>query len=180
MRQQPTRGREASILHVLSPLLAAAALILFPMTARAGTSSETVYHLPIPSVQSEPSEGTPRPQSATNRPHPAPEASTEAQGPTPSSDERQPEGEVEPHPKEHPKPAVVLPGEGRPPSNPSAHPRTVGTGPAQIQTSESSGGDGGGGTSPAVPIVIVVLVLGALSIGVVFYRERRQAGRPAD
>lgn len=40
----------------------------------------------------------------------------------------------------------------------------------------ASSTDGGGGSSPLLPIIIAVLVLGAISIGAVIYRQRRQDG----
>jgi hypothetical protein len=39
----------------------------------------------------------------------------------------------------------------------------------------TSQGDGGG-SSPLIPILIAILILAAISLGVVWYRQRRQGG----
>lgn len=147
------------------------------MTARADTSSGTVYHLAPKSIESKGTEKTGNPA--------MPKAAKE-------ETEAATEPEGEPESEEHHQSGAAPPGEGgnqpprggggsgkgkptKAPGGPDIKPGTSNS-PRQsvstpIEPSTPEGNDGGG-SSPVLPILIAVAILAAGSIGVVLYRER--------
>ncbi|MGH2939176.1 MAG: hypothetical protein ACRDPE_13775 [Solirubrobacterales bacterium] len=181
---------------LLAPALGLTAFACLPTMARAETSSEKVYHLGPPGLESEGVEATPKAAPTKNRPKPkrTPEAHNTA---TPKTGEKGPadtttgsEGEAASK-ERHEAHAATPGGNDHPPGGghgqrkggapkPSADSGHTGTRqlvrtPTKVDSSESGGG---GGSSPVVPILILVAVLAALSIGTVLYRGRRQDPRP--
>jgi hypothetical protein len=154
-------------------LLALLMLALSPAVARAETSSEKVYHVPLGEIESAPEEA------AVHHPHPKPHGSAI---PRPGGERTEtataPE-EPETRERHHSAPSTPSQGGGHPPGGGSGHkpgpstsPKEKGPTPTKTDTAEN----GGGGSSPVVPILIAAFVLAAISIGVVLYRGRRQDG----
>jgi cobalamin biosynthesis Mg chelatase CobN len=179
----------SSSLPLLLPVVALAAFALFPTIARAESSSDQVYHLAPPTLESK------GPESAVESEAPyknRPKAPTTPETPA-SATPRAGEGAIEEAPtargdesgstERHKQPAVSAGESGNYPSGGSGSGSSGASGESPGVTTltkpESSGDDGSGGSSPVLPIVIAVVVLAAISIGVVLYRERRRGtGRP--
>ena len=179
-----------SSLPMLLPVVALAASALFPTIARGESSSDQVYHLAPPTLESKGLESARNSETPSkSRPKIRTTPETSASAPPRASEraiEEAPigrEGESAPT-KHHKQPAVPAGKNG------NRHPGSSGSGSSRA--SEESGlgvttptrpgtprDDGAGGSSPVLPIVIAVVVLAAISIGVVLYRDRRRGtGRP--
>jgi hypothetical protein len=177
--------------RLLLPLLAVAALVVFPMIAQAESSSETVYKTPLHNIESTgpekggksatPNEGRPKAPNPGDQGEPA--TTTSERTPVETTAETETERGSKPGHKHrtgppdkggdhHPGGSGTGPGESEPP-NGSHGSESDGT---QLLKSGASGIGGGGGSSPWLPILIAVGILAAISIGFVIYRERRPAG----
>jgi hypothetical protein len=171
--------------------LALLASALFPVVARAESSSEVIYHEGVAGLESigpgqlgksEPKKET---ETAPNRRHKAHrhvQPTTGEEGPTETAIEPEAEPGSEGSHRSHLAPAGK--GGKQPPGGNSATPKrdarpgpkprtsTPRTGnvprPNQVDASGSAGG-----SSPLAPILIAMAVLAALSIAVVLIRERR-------
>ena len=181
-------------------MLALLALALFPVSAFAGESGESVYNPELPSVESQAPPKKSLKESPLNQGHSSGNHK-EAQGSDIESTEtgestREPGEETgtgsegEGHKKEG---AVGGSGGGNdnPPKNggeggnkpPSGGSSETGISEAKNVGGESSTGKNAsetssGSSSPVVPILIAVVVLAAISIGVVLYRQRKSGQGP--
>jgi cobalamin biosynthesis Mg chelatase CobN len=164
-------------------LLALALLLASPAFAGAETSSEVVYPLGNPNLESH----SPTKPAETKKPTPHHAKPTVTHHSTPpttgeESTETATEPTAEPKTKEHHRAAAAPaakggnqpPGGGKPGGDASPKAAHQGIGKSVALKSEGpSSTSGTGGSSPVVPILIAILVLATLSIGVVVYRERR-------
>jgi hypothetical protein len=169
---------------LLPPLFALATFALFPMVARAEVSSEKVYRVAPPSLQSQGPEqdGT---SEAPNGNHPAPQTSPEShRSAAPKAGEEgrggsasKPEGEPEPEERQKARAASPSGGGNHPPGDGGGRGRDASSRPerATPPKTHTAEGSGGGGSSPVVPILIAAALLAAASIGAVLYRERGPA-----
>ncbi len=180
-------------LVVTASLLVLLALALSPIAQAEGTSSEKIYPLAPEGIESVPPSTTHSPRHHTAHKHPGSTAPNAAEG----SIEGPPQSEGQPEAEEPEQAQAAPPGAGtkHPPGgdghagahhqskapNGSGHKpvRNVTATPEGSTTAGTATESAGSGTSPVVPILIAVAVLCALSIGVVFYRERKQGGGPA-
>jgi cobalamin biosynthesis Mg chelatase CobN len=183
-------------------MLALLALALFPVAAQAG-SSEQVYEVEVPSVESTTHSTTPQKANPLNSSSSGGQSSSkknnnpQAEGSaTESSTENsvEPESESEEEGQKKSGGGTSAGGNNNPPSSGGGEgggkPSNDGVGngtkvdggvsnaqEAPTQTghpvSESSGA-----SSPVVPILIAVVVLAAISIGVVLYRQRKSGQGP--
>jgi hypothetical protein len=167
----------------LLPLaLALAALVLFPIGARAETSNEKVYHPAVPHVGgTTPEEGgdSAVPPKTSPKPHSTPGENADS---TTTGDEQtptEPEGEGESK-TGHKQGATPGGGGGDKPTGGASPNESQGPGPDGTGSIKHADGgvDTGGGSSPVLPIVIAIVILAGISIGVVVYRERSRAGDP--
>lgn len=178
-RQALRPGRPALLLVSVIAL----ALACFPVLAHAEDSSGVQYSDSIPKAEGENAPAhhqTPAKSSSTgnNGGAPAPGGTTGSQGPG-GSRGGSGEGSSE---KAGGVPATGN-GGGTGQGNPGGsanHPNSTSLQPgAQAGTATSQKSDDGG-SSPLIPILIGILVLAAISLGVVWFRQRRQGGsRPA-
>jgi cobalamin biosynthesis Mg chelatase CobN len=170
-------------------VLALLALALFPVSAFAGNSGETVYETEIPSVTSEPSSGatgkTPTHHKSPNNAQAEGSAAKESTGGSSEAESsgggHKKEGSSSKE-EEEGHPSMGAGGNGGNGNN-SGGGANAGGSEGSIGESQNLGGtqsgqpvaskSSGGGSSPVVPILIAVVVLAAISIGVVLYRQRK-------
>jgi hypothetical protein len=192
-RRHPSARSLSRSFRLLAPVVALAAFALFPVIAGAETSSEKVYHLAAPGVESTgPERGGQT--TAPTRSHPGPgttpghHVATTGTAGEETGVATAPGPNGEPESRVRHRPRTVSPDEGGDhhagggghPGGGSGNgphaPGADGTGPTRTATSAIDGG----GSSPVLPILIAAAVLAAISIAVAFYRERRQGDRPRD
>jgi hypothetical protein len=192
MQGAPHRQARSSArsFFLLPSVLALLALVLFPVSAFAESSSGATYEIEVPSIESEPStsshEKAPTHHKTPNNP-PAEGSAAKETGGVGSSESGEGSGS-EGHKKE-----------GSSSEEEEGNPSTAGGGGGGSKPNGGAGGGGpegsigeskdlggtqngqnvaaesssGGGSSPVVPILIAVVVLAAISIGVVLYRQRK-------
>ncbi len=198
MQGAPHRQARSSArsFFLLPSVLALLALALFPVSAFAGNSGETVYETEIPSVTSEPSTGgnhagkSPTHHSSHNTGNGESGRATGSNAEVGGGAEGS-EGKSAGHKKEgsssqeeEGNPSTAGGGGGNKPNGGGG-----GKGPeGSISESKELGGTqpganashSSGGSSPVVPILIAVAVLAAISIGVVLYRQRKSGPGGSD
>jgi hypothetical protein len=181
-------ARSSTRTVLLLPLvLALAVTALLPTIARAESSSETVYHVPIPKTPGngkEKNDESAAPKKKHTPPGTTPEADrnspatteeTDAEAKTepadePGSKKKRQNGAAPAGPGNHGN-GGDHPGGGASP-NPSQDQRP--TEPKPTTGAPQIGGDSG--SSPVLPILIAIVILATISMGVVIYRERRPTG----
>jgi hypothetical protein len=183
--RHPSARSSTRSFSLLPLALALAALVIFPIGARAEASNEKVYKVPIPKVEgTTPEKGgdSAVPPKTSPKSHSIPGES----GDSTATGERTPtEPEAEGEPEAGHTQGTTPGGKGgdhhdggKPQGgaspNEGQRSQSDGTGPSEPGT----GVDTGGGSSPVVPILIAIGILAAVSIGVVVYRERGRAGDP--
>jgi cobalamin biosynthesis Mg chelatase CobN len=177
-------------------MLALLALALFPVLAHAESSNEAVYTPVVPSVKTK----EPTSKSTKENPLNSHESSNNAQAEGSAVKNGGTEKSVEPE-EEEGSGGQKATGGGAGGGTGGNHPPTGGGGEGGGNPSKSGGGsqsgdgisnhkavaheqpganvsESSGGSSPVVPILIAVVVLAAISIGVVFYRQRKSGPGP--
>jgi cobalamin biosynthesis Mg chelatase CobN len=204
MQGAPRRQARSSArsFFLLPSVLALLALALFPVSAFAGNSGETVYETEIPSVTSEPSAGgtekSPTHHNAHNTGNGESGRATGSNaggGEGTSAGSEAGGGSSEGHKKgksssqeEEGNPSTGAGGNGGNGNKPGGGANSGGS-EGSISAGEKAGGpstsatnasSSSGGSSPVVPILIAVVVLAAISIGVVLYRQRKSGQDGSD
>jgi hypothetical protein len=174
-------------------VLALLALALFPVSAFAGNSGETVYETEIPSVTSEPSPGgtekSPTHHKSPNTGNGESDQATGSNAEVGGTGSEGSEGSKSGHKKEgsssqeeEGNPSMGAGGNGGNGNNPNGGANAGGSEGSIGESKDLGGTQAGqpvaakssdGGSSPVVPILIAVVVLAAISIGVVLYRQRK-------
>jgi hypothetical protein len=173
-------------------VLALLALALFPVSAFAGNSGESVYEVEIPSVTSEPTvkpEKTPSHHSTTNthksetgRATASNAEAGEGSGKGSGSQGHKKEGPSSQEEGGNPSTGAVG-GTGKTPNGGGGAGSEGSIGPGKDLGGTQPGANAShssGGSSPVVPILIAVVLLAAISIGVVLYRQRKSSQDGSD
>ncbi len=188
---RPARSSARSF-FVLPLVLALLALASFPVFARA-ESPGAVYN---PKVEQLPPTASKVEPTKVTKGSTKPEENAKAEGSNAQSTEKpaqkpQKEPEEEEGSSQKKKSgAAAGKSENNGPKSGGKEGKSEIGGTKKVAGSESAGGNAnkvntatgenasssGGGSSPLVPILIVVVILAAISIGVVLYRQRRDAG----
>jgi cobalamin biosynthesis Mg chelatase CobN len=179
MRHQQARKPGRPVFALMS-VIALLALACLPAVAQAEGSAGVQYSDSIPKAEGEnaPSHDhqTPAKSSSTGKNGGAPAAggTTGSQGSNDSMEGSGRDGSS----KEGGVPAAGKGGGGSGQGNPAGsanNPSGSGVQPgAQAKGATSQSDDGG--SSPLIPILIAILALAAISLGVVWFRQRRQSG----
>jgi hypothetical protein len=150
-------------------------LALLPTTAPANPPGEKVYDPAVPTIESDPTEKAPKPETRKGG-HPVDStkaaATQPARSPAPKTAEDAPRQtptrpNAEPEPKERDRHQEV------PPVKTQNQPPAGGVKASEVSSAGvSESAADGDGPSPVVPILVAVALLAAASIGFVLYRER--------